>query len=67
MSGTSYFGKATSVPDLGLAFHTYALEWTHGALDFYVDDTQFLHIPRPEVATEENWPAWGMYSGWMMW
>ena len=34
----------TTVNDFSTAFHVYSLEWTADKLDFYVDDTWFLHL-----------------------
>jgi beta-glucanase (GH16 family) len=47
------------VENVDTEFHTYALEWTPGKIEVFVDDTSFfVSTFDPEKDAEDGWKAW---------
>lgn len=48
-----------NVKNVDTEFHTYALEWTPGKIEVFVDDVcYFVSTFDPEKDTEDGWKAW---------
>jgi beta-glucanase (GH16 family) len=48
-------GKRLSLPRAAVAFHVYALEWTPGRLDFFVDGEKFFSVANAGDGVD-SWP-----------
>ena len=48
-------GSKISIPDASTAFHVYALEWSAGQMDFYVDDHKYFTY-KNEGSGNDAWP-----------
>jgi len=53
--GQSKHTQQSQVAQLEQGFHTYAIEWTPQAVDFFIDQKK-VYTYAPEVKTADNWP-----------
>lgn len=50
-------GKAVSIKDVTGSFHLYAIEWTAGQIDFFVDDQKYYTVQKSVLGdSEAQWP-----------
>jgi beta-glucanase (GH16 family) len=49
-------GNRISVPNVWNEFHVYAVDWTPGYVEFFVDDQRYFRFDREPNATNAEWP-----------
>ncbi|GAB5400812.1 MAG: hypothetical protein Aureis2KO_23970 [Aureisphaera sp.] len=53
--GNTINSQKTELPGVEVGFHTYKINWTVEAIDFYIDDAHVYHFS-PQEKNDETWP-----------